>query len=161
MTHFTPRTVQWKSSKRKRKREGQLARSQERVYERLRSGHLGFSLIATLKTHHGLASTPLMLNSVSILHHNFALYQNIVAPSVGKTFANDSHRKEKKLHKHTQELQRADKTLPVCFRKQYFASLTTWIKSGKKAWDGLKFLSLKSSLLHIHCGRCRLSHLLS
>ena len=58
-----------------------------RVYERLRSGHLGFSLKATLKTHHGLASTPLMLNSVSILHHNFALYQNIVPPSVGKTFA--------------------------------------------------------------------------
>lgn len=91
-----------------------------RVYERLRSGHLRFSLIATLKTQHGLASTPLMLNSVSILHHNFALYpakhcrslgwQNVRYPQ-----ADDSHRKEKKLHKHTQELQRADKTLPVCF----------------------------------------------
>ena len=73
-----------------------------RVYERLRSGHLGFSLIASLKTQHGLAGTPLMLNSVSILHHNFALYpakhcrslgwQNVRYPQ-----AYDSHREEKKI----------------------------------------------------------------
>lgn len=89
MSHFTPRTAQWKNSKRKRKmaKGGTTSTTITRVYERLRSGHLGFSLKATLKTHHGLASTPLMLNSVSILHHNFALYQNIVAPSIGKTFA--------------------------------------------------------------------------
>ena len=89
MSHFTPRTVQWKQSKRKRKmaKGGSTRTSITRVYERLRSEHLGFSLKATLKAHHGLASTPLMLNSVSILHHSFALYQNIVTPSVGKTFA--------------------------------------------------------------------------
>lgn len=89
MSHFTPTTVQWKNSKRKRKmaRGGTTSATITRDYERLRSRHLEFSLIATLKTHHGLASTPLMLNSVSILHHNFALYQNIVPPSVGKTFA--------------------------------------------------------------------------
>ena len=89
MSHYTPRTAQWKNSKRKRKmaKGGTTSTTITRVYERLRSGHLGFSLKATLKTHHGLASTPLMLNSVSILHHNFALYQNIVAPSIGKTFA--------------------------------------------------------------------------
>lgn len=89
MSHSTSRTAKWKNSKRKRKmaKGGTTSTTTTRVYERLRSGHLGFSLKATLKTHHGLASTPLMLNSVSILHHNFALYQNIVAPSVGKTFA--------------------------------------------------------------------------
>lgn len=131
MSHFTSRTAKWKNSKRKQKmaKGGTTSTTITRVYERLRSGHLGFSLKATLKTHHGLASTPLMLNSVSILHHNFALYQNIVAPSVGKTFA--IHKltvltaKKKKLDNHTQELQRADKTLPVCFRKQCLASLTT------------------------------------
>lgn len=86
MSHFTHRTVQWKKLGKKKQnvaKGGTTSTNITRIHERLQSRHLRFSFI----THYRLENTPLMLNSVPILHDNFALYQNIAAPSVGKTFA--------------------------------------------------------------------------